>query len=162
MTLFTPRDPVFEKAWSEALRYLSFRERCEQEIQTWLTQKQYDPQIILQVMERLRHYRYVDDARFAKLFIAQKTRNKPCSRFALCFELQKRGISEDLIAPLLSEYADADQAYRALISRSARWQHPDKKTARGKALGFLRYRGFDYETAAGAWERWIADQEDKS
>lgn len=154
MSLFadTP-DPEEEKLFQAALRYLAIRPRSVREMTEYLAKKSPDPAWVRRVIERLNHYRYLNDKEFARIFIENRKRHNPKSRFALTHELKQKGIRSHIIEPLLDTYDDARMACVALENKFRQWHHLDPVTRQKKAFNYLRYRGFDYAAIRFAWEQ---------
>jgi regulatory protein len=151
MGLFDPSDPDIEKAVHMAVRYLAVRSRSEKEMKTHL-KKKWDENIISTVIERLKQWRYLDDEAFARLFIENRKRQNPKSKFAITYELKQKGICNTILENLLKDYDDALMARKALRARHRQWHHLDPDVRRQKAMNYLRYRGFGYEACMSAWE----------
>ncbi len=158
MSLFddTP-DPQEEKLFQMALRYLAIRPRSVGEMTGYLAKKSPDPSHIPPVIDRLKQYRYLNDEEFAWIFIENRKRNQPKSKFALTRELRQKGIRSHIISDLLDTYDDMQMAVIALAGRYRRWQHLDPEDRQKKAFNYLRYRGFNYEAIRFAWEQVTKD-----
>jgi regulatory protein len=154
MSLFadTP-DPEEEKLFQMAVRYLAVRPRSVREMRLYLAKKKQDKKMISRIIGRLNRCRYLDDEAFARIFIENRKRNNPKSRFALTHELKQKGVSTRIIDDLLTDHDDVETACLALKARFRQWRHLDQETRRKKAVNYLRYRGFEYEAIQAAWER---------
>ncbi|MDZ7665310.1 MAG: regulatory protein RecX [Desulfotignum sp.] len=154
MPLFadTP-DPEEERLFQAALRYLAVRPRSVREMTQYLAKKKPDKAVINRIIDRLNRYKYLDDEVFARIFIDNRKRHTPKSRFALTHELKQKGISTRIISDLLNDYDDVQMACLALEKKIRQWHHLDQATRRKKAVNFLRYRGFGYEAVQSAWEQ---------
>ena len=154
MSLFddTP-DPEEEKLFQTALRYLAVRPRSVREMKQYLAKKSPDRKRIARIINRLNRCRYLDDEAFARMFIENRKRHNPKSRFALTHELNQKGVSSWIIDDLLGDFDDVATACLALNARFRQWRHLDPETRRKKAVNYLRYRGFGYEAVQAAWEQ---------
>ncbi len=133
MPLFddTP-DPAEEKLFQAALRYLAIRPRSIKEMTDYLTRKSADPAWIPRIIDRLKQYRYLDDEVFARIFIENRKRNHPKSRFALTHELKQKGISARIIESQLASCDDIQMACKALSARIRHWRHLDPEVRQKK------------------------------
>jgi regulatory protein len=158
MSLFddTP-DPREEKLFQTALRYLAIRPRSVGEMTGYLAKKSPDPAYIPPVIDRLKQTRYLNDEEFARIFIENRKRNQPKSKFALTRELKQKGIRSRIISDLLETYDDMQMAAMALAARYRQWHHLDPETRHKKAFNYLRYRGFNYEAIQFAWKQVAKD-----
>ncbi len=154
MSLFADSpEPAEEKLYQAALRYLAVRPRSVMEMTRYLSGKSPNQAIIRRVIDRLNRYQYLDDETFARLFVENRKRQNPKSRFALTHELKQKGISTRIIDDLLETYDDAAMAWQALEAKSRQWRHLDPEVQRKKAVNYLRYRGFDYEAVQFALDQ---------
>lgn len=154
MSLFTdPPEPAEEKLYQAALRYLAVRPRSVMEMNRYLAGKAPDKTMIRRIIERMNRYQYLDDKTFARIFVENRKRHNPKSRFALTHELKHKGISTQIIDDILDTYDDAAMALRALKAKFRQWHHLDPEDQRKKAINYLRYRGFDYEAVQFALDQ---------
>ena len=65
---------------------------------------------------------------------------------ALRYELRGKGVDDDIIGDLLSQFDEDDAAYRAAQARSPRFRGRTRDAFRDKVSGMLRRRGFGIET----------------
>ena len=91
-------------------------------------------------MQRLTERSYLDDRRFAKLWIENRNVTKGTSLKKLKIELLQKGISDDIIEELLSQSDrnDADEL-RKIVQK--KWR---KYNSRQKFIAFLLRKGFNY------------------
>lgn len=155
--MFDSFDPELEKAMQTAVRYLGHRPRSEKEVRDHLLRKTYDEKTIFKVIDRLKHYEYINDETFARMFVENRKRYNPKSKFALGYELKQKGVASRICDTLLADYKDTQMAKKALGLKRRHWQHLALETQRKKAMNFLRYRGFGYEASMAAWEDFHED-----
>ena len=77
-----------------AMKLITLRKRSVFEIKTRLKKKEYESNIIEQVIKELKGYKYIDDEDFAESYINDRMNFRPCGRFLIKNELQERGIEE--------------------------------------------------------------------
>jgi regulatory protein len=135
------------KAYNQAIRFLATRARSIKETEDNLKKKGYDPQVIDQTVSTLKQERLLDDRDFAALFVESRERFRPKSRFALKYELRKKGIRDDIIQETIAGVDDFDAALRAVKSKLSQWQNLDSETFKKKVMNHLRNRGFGYEVS---------------
>jgi len=134
-----------KKALELALRYLAHKPRSIYEMHEYLTKKSFDENIVNHIIETLLKEKYLDDGAFAESFVESRTHNKPKSKFALTYELHKKGIESSVIEDVLKAYDDPDLALKALELKIQLWAHLDSQKLNKKILNFLKYRGFSYD-----------------
>jgi regulatory protein len=144
---------VREAAHQQALRSLSYRARSEAEIRQNLKEHEFSEPVIEETLERLRKSGLLDDARFAKSWVENRTELRPRSRRALAFELGRKGISGEALDEALAETDDDELAYQAGLKQARKLQSLEWAEFRPKLLAFLARRGFQYSTAAEAVSR---------
>lgn len=88
----------------------------------------------------------VDDAKFARYFVAQRALSKPVGRRVLLSKLREKGISPDLAQAAVSAEAggedELETARRLAQSRFERMRDLPRQTADRRLFGFLSRRGF--------------------
>lgn len=143
----------FDKAYNDAIRFLGYRPRSETEIERYLLDKKYPPEVITGTLERLRGQQYLDDEAFARFWLENRERFRPRGRQALRYELKQKGLDHDLIETALTDLDEDESAWAALEPKFYRWKDLDEQEFKQKVLGFLSRRGFVYETALQAANR---------
>lgn len=132
----------FQRAFDQAVRYLSFRPRSTEELRRHLVKKRVPETLITMVMERLRQRGYVDDREFARFWIANRDRFKPMGARALRYELRQKGLDDEIVDALLAEADEDERAFRAAQSRLSRYRGTTRREFRQKLGALLRRRGF--------------------
>lgn len=83
-------------------RTIRVKNRKTGEYQTKLKEG-FDVSLVEPVLERLIERGYVDDERFARLWVENRSVRKGISQKKLRLELQSKGVSQDIIDTCLSE-----------------------------------------------------------
>jgi regulatory protein len=140
------------KAYNLSLGYISYRPRSRREVTDYLRRKDYEPELIERVEQRLEEYHFIDDAEFAAAWIRHRQSLRPRSRRALEAELVLKGVARDTIAGALAELGDEgqDQMLVDLIEKKrshTRYQDPDK------LMQYLARQGFGYDQIKKALAR---------
>jgi len=136
-----------EVAYQHALRLLNFRDRTENEIVRSLKQRQTPEEVIAEVLARLRRGELLDDQRFAKSWVENRTEFRPRSSRALAYELREKGINQEAIQEALESFDDEEAAYLAARKYARRIKKMEWPEFRQKLLGYLSRRGFHYDTS---------------
>lgn len=145
--------PESENALELALRYLTHRPRSVYEMRVYLSKKGFNEEISSLTVELLLEKKYLDDEIFTRSFVESRKNYKPKSKFALAYELQKKGVESAVIEDVLKEYNDQDLALKALSSKIQLWAHLDCEKFKKKILNFLKYRGFNHEISVSLLNR---------
>ena len=143
-----------QKATDAALLLLEVRARAKREIETRLSQKGYEEDVIALVIAKLIRLGLLDDAQFAAQWVEAKTRvggSRPVGRRRLSSELYAKGVAKDQIAEAVEIVTNDDELAlaRAAASKKVRIVPTDRdllQAERRKLMGFLQRRGFGWET----------------
>jgi regulatory protein len=141
------------RAYEQAVRYLGYRPRSRAEVERYLGDKGYDPEVVAHAMERLARRNYVDDEAFARFWLENRERFRPRGARALRYELREKGISDHVVDATLSELDEDASAWAALEPKLHGWRALDWQAFQKKAMGYLSRRGFGYGTARQACQR---------
>ena len=137
-----------------ALRALA-RSACSQaQIERRLAQKGLPEDVIAQVIEELKARGWLDDAKFAQDWVADRADRKRYGRRRLVEELKARGLTEELLETALPPPTPEEELQRARAAVARRWPPGSLAHLEGEALlaekrrcaAFLERRGFDNET----------------
>jgi regulatory protein len=144
-----------DKAYDHAIRYLGFRPRSQAEVERYLREKDYPPEVIAQTIQRLQQQQFVDDQAFAQFWLENREKFKPRGRQALRYELRQKGLASDVIDEALTDLDEDESAWGAVSSKLSRWRNLDEQTFKQKVMAFLSRRGFNYEVASQtAYRAW--------
>ena len=156
------RASEFGKLYQRALEYALLRPHSQKEMRDHLKKKTlskvvrvknqktgeyqtkqkegFDVSLVEPVLARLVERGYVDDERFAKLWIENRSIRKGISQKKLRLELQSKGISQDIIDACLSEgVRDERKELEKVIAKKAK-KYPDEQ----KLIQYLLRQGFNY------------------
>lgn len=141
---------VLEKYLNATLRFLSFRLRSEKEVKQFLTEKKVDPEIQDRILQSLYKNKLLDDERFAKWWIEQRTTFKPKGPQIIKMELRQKGISDEVISNELSsaeiKTVNSENIKTLIEKRVQRYTSLPPREAKQKLQQFLLRRGFDWDT----------------
>src|SRR3989339_131433 len=132
---------------NSALRYLAHQPRSIRQMNEYLVKKGFDEDMINKTIEKLLEQKYLDDEIFTRTFVDNRINHKPKSKFALAYELKKKGIKSAVIEDVLKNYDDQALALKAIEPKIKLWLRLDFEKFKKKVLNFLQYRGFTYEIA---------------
>jgi regulatory protein len=138
-------------ASNRALKYLSRRPMSVKEMTAYLKNKKYAPQVISRAIEWLIQKRFLNDTEFARMYVDNKKRFNPRSRFALRYELSGKGISSEKIDLALIDVDDYKFALLAVKSKLKLWKNFEENKLKKKLMNYLKNRGFNYEISITAF-----------
>jgi regulatory protein len=134
-----------EVAYQRALKFLSYKARSAHEVQQKLSQVGFSEEVINIVVDRLLTKEYLDDKKFAELWVENRSAFRPRSYRVLSWELKQKKISEDIIQDVLQNAdAEINLAEAAAQKYLRRLENLDYETFQKKMSGFLARRGFSY------------------
>ena len=152
----------FSKFYARALEYVFLRPHSTKEIRDYLKRKTlskkirvknrktgeyqtkirdgYDPSLVPLVLKRLDEHGYLDDYRFAELWIENRNVKKGVSFKKLRNELLKKGVSAQIIEEVLQNNSrDEREELRKMIARKSN-RYDDQQ----KLVQYLVRQGFNY------------------
>jgi regulatory protein len=139
--------------------YLNRRERTVAEVRTRLAKAECTPQAADAAVEELLEYGYLDDARYARVFIEDRRNLDSWGNERIQRGLIDRGIERDVVAGALKEAAPEDgksELDRALELLGRRFPTPSEDPrVRERGFGMLVRKGYGADVAGDAVSAWI-------
>jgi regulatory protein len=134
-----------------AYRFLGRRERTTHELRAHLTAKGCEDVLVEQAIADLREQGYLDDERFARLFVEDKRALEGWGSDRIARGLRERGLDREIVAAALAGEDHEQELERALeVLRRRCPVPPADARARERALGILLRKGYDTELALDA------------
>ncbi|MDR2930760.1 MAG: recombination regulator RecX [Propionibacteriaceae bacterium] len=135
-----------------ALNRLTVRARSRLELRRDLIRRRVDPDVADQVLERLEAVGLVDDAEFARQWVASRRELRSLSKARLRHELSQVGVASAVITTVLNDLDDDDAGMATNLAR--RRIRPmldlDDSTIIRRLSGQLMRRGFSPSQARSA------------
>ncbi len=138
-----------------AMKLITLRKRSVFEIKTRLKKKEYESNIIEQVIKELKGYKYIDDEDFAESYINDRMNFRPCGRFLIKNELQERGIEENIIEIKISELVSEERELESAkkLARQ-KFKAISEKTEKSKTIqkikAYLQSKGYSFDVISQA------------
>ena len=142
-----------ERALALAYRYLNSRERTQAEMRAHLERKGIDARDVERSIRVLVEQGYLDDARFAHLFVQDKRELEGWGADRIRQVLGTRGVDAEVVEEALAEHEQDSEGEveRALAVLRRRFPSPPReRRERDRALGVLLRKGYDSEHALDA------------
>ncbi len=133
-----------ERAFQQAMLFLSYRARSESEIRRNLLKHEIPDEVIEETLARLRQDGLANDEQFARAWVENRSTFRPRSRRMLAMELRQKGLDEETASTALNEIDDEALAYEAAQKKAARFATLEWQDYRKKLSEFLARRGFSY------------------
>ena len=146
------------QALDKAMTHLSSTMKTEKQMRDFLKKKGYVDGVCDYVLEKLREYRFVDDAQYCAQYAETAGRNMGARRIAM--ELKQRGADEAAIEGALSGLTGQSEAAKAAAQKYMKNREFTRENL-SKTFRYLMGRGFDYETAKEALASLGADTDEE-
>ena len=132
-----------KRARERSLFLLKDMDKTEKQIRDKLKLGDYPEDIINNAIEFLKKYGYVDDIRYAKLYISSKQNSKSIKQIEL--ELYKKGVNKENVSKVLLEMdLSNEEALNKLIEKIIKKYYLNDKTQYNKMCRYLLGKGFSY------------------
>jgi len=143
------QEDSLRRAKDQALRYLEIRPHSRKELFRKLRKKGYLSRISEQALDELQAVDLINDESFARLFIQNELKFRPCGKMLLKQKLFEKGIPPEIFEPLLDEAFRKDTeiqiAHRVLEKYLRINRHLPKNKLREKCVRHLQSKGFPWE-----------------
>ena len=156
------QEGVFGKVYVRALEYCLMRPHSAREVKDYLFKKTRDtrtktgevkkgisPEVTARVFDRLTEKGYIDDEKFTRYWVENRSLTKGASRRKLQAELRAKGVESMIIERFLSESdrSDDDELQKVIAKKRARY--PDRQ----KLMQYLARQGFSYDDISAALDK---------
>jgi regulatory protein len=141
-------DDARERAYQQAMLFLSYRARSEKEIRQNLSKHEIPQEVIEQTLEKLREGGLANDNLFAQAWVENRSTFRPRSRRALTMELHQKGLDDEIIHSAVSGVDEDALTYQAALKRVTRLKGLEWSEFRKKLSEYLARRGFPYSVIA--------------
>jgi regulatory protein len=135
-------DYIIEKA----KRYCAFQERCVFDVKKKLYEWKVNPQKSEKIIHKLLQESFVNEARFARVFVGGKFRIKKWGKIKITAQLRARKISEENIRLSMHEINE-EEYIKTLIQimdkKRLSLKDHDNFTAKNKLVYYALSRGFE-------------------
>lgn len=156
------REEKVEAARNTVLRSLSMAPRSRHQLQTTLERKGTDPDIIIEVLDRMTEVGLIDDRAFASMLVRARRSEKGLARRALRQELRTKGIDDFLVDEVLSEITDDQEFDRAtaLVEKKLRSMHALSDEVKIRRLaGLLARKGYSSSVTYSIVKTMVSQQD---
>lgn len=141
-------------AFDLSLYYLGLKARTRHEMEAYLKRRQYAPQVIAAVMDKLKEYGFVDDEQLSQRAVDSLSRQR-LGRGAIERKLRQRGVDKELAREALDAYRSEDESENARQLAATLWERYREAEPRKrwqKTTAALARRGFSWESIQSAMQ----------
>ncbi|MGN0033917.1 MAG: regulatory protein RecX [Candidatus Limimorpha sp.] len=134
----------FDMILKRILHYCSYQERCLSEVKTKLDSFDISSSEKGKVLEMIVGNGYVDDRRYARIFVRSKLNQNKWGAKKIRLSLINKGIDSDIISDAMSEI-DHDSYRDELVKilKSKKINEPDEYKRRMRLAKFAIQKGFE-------------------
>lgn len=149
------RKAQFQKSLDYLLKFATLRPRSEKEIQDWFKRKKVHESLHKELFNRLKRLDLIDDEKFAKWWIEQRSNFRPKPKRTMNQELRIKGIKQEVINEVLQDAEiDEEKIARELLEKKTyKWKNLPSREARQKMSQYLAGKGFEWEIIEGVVKR---------
>ena len=143
------------QALDKAMTHLSASMKTVKQMRDFLAKKGYTEAVINYVLERLEYHKFVDDYAYCRAYV-QSVSGK--GKRALEVDLIKRGANKNAIESALDEIEESGEEASLILEKYLRGKSVDRQTLY-KGFKYLLSKGYGYDTAKTALERYGLDED---
>ncbi|MDC7233554.1 MAG: regulatory protein RecX [Spirochaetales bacterium] len=143
--LFLKEEDAYVRGKEWAASRLALREDSSGRMAQKLLQREYPASVVRRIIDDLTGLGFLDDQRFASLWLRERIRSHPEGKESLTAGLQKRGVPSGIARSCVDEYVndrDIDEGLQRLIDKLTSVPSVD----RDKLIRKLQRRGFSYSS----------------
>jgi regulatory protein len=127
--------------------FCAYQERCISDVDQKLRSWKVLPDKIPGILKRLQSEKFIDEDRFARLFVRGKFHINNWGRIKITYDLRRRNIHENIIRSALKEIGEEEYVamIRELILKK-KTEIPDRNNliVREKIITFVTGKGFEF------------------
>lgn len=133
---------LLDKIYNKVLGLLARRQRSEWEIREYLKRNETPPLLTEEILNKLSELNYVDDKKFATMWVENRRLLKSTSLRRLKLELKQKRVPDEMIQEVLvDDETDEKQVLRELVEKKQKiTRYQDKQ----KLMQYLIRQGFNY------------------
>lgn len=151
---------LYEKYYTFALRFLSYRPRSVKEVKDRLIEKKASVEVVEKVVASLVEHKFLDDKQFAGSWIESRLRYRPKALSVIKQELVQKGIRREIIEEVLPDRREADgESIKKLVEKAERkYRNLDPKEQKQKIAAYLGRRGYSWDTISPAIDDYSSEE----
>jgi len=137
----------FSKARNKAFKLLSYRERTIKEIEDRLRKNDFSEEVIKAVVDFLLEKDYLNEERFAEMWIRSRKKHHPRGRKLIYKELKNKGVNQKIINSALNQYLSNQEEIDMAEYLKDKWlrRRTEEDSSSYKLKNYLANKGFSYD-----------------
>ncbi|MEE1131066.1 MAG: recombination regulator RecX [Caryophanon sp.] len=151
------------KAFNKALQFLGFQMRSEHEVKEKLLAQGFGEAVILEAIQKLYHYKFLDDAAYSKALLETKKKTQKKGPRAIAQDMHKKGIDKELQQQVLQQYSEQEQIDVAMQLAEKLVRSETKKTPmqlKQKIQDLLLRKGYSFAIITSVVENIKLERQD--
>ena len=120
----------FKRAMNKAVTAIKYSEKCEYDIRQKLKELCYDEEVIDTTLDKLKKYKYIDDARYASVYVRSHIQRK--SRREITYALSSKKILDEWIEQAFEENQLPDE--REIVEKLIRKKCPVSELSESNSI----------------------------
>lgn len=151
------------KAFNKALNYLSYQMRSEHEVKKKLLDAEYGEAVILEAIQKLKNYGFLNDETYSKALLETKKRTMKKGPRAIRQDMTKKGIDKQLQDNVLEAFPHEEQVQLALKLAEKTAKSEAKKTpaqVKQKIQDMLMRKGYSFTVTKEVIEQMTFEREE--
>lgn len=140
-------DDQFIEARNKAFHLLSYRERTIKEMRDRLKKKDFPTEVIEKVITYLLEKDYLNEQRFAEMWIRSRINHHPRGRKLIYKELKDKGVEISIINSALDAYLSREKELEMAVYLMNKWlrRRKEEDSSSYKLKNYLARKGFNYD-----------------
>lgn len=141
------RSSEFQACFDSAIKFISKSLKTCKQVREKLISKGYLPEIVEEVILKLKEYDYLNDLNYAEKFVSTYKSTK--GKRLMYAILKQKGVDEADINSALNTLSNQSENAEKLVEKYLKNKEKDKKNLQ-KCYNYLLSKGFDYDVAKNA------------
>ena len=130
------------KAFDKAINYISSALKTTKQIRDYLRKKDYNPQTIDHVINKMIEYKYLDDEQYCRAFVSSYS--SKYGKHKLVAALKSKGVSESIIDKILEEGKELKNSIESVAEKYLKNKERTPEVF-AKLSRFLYSRGYEFD-----------------
>jgi len=163
LLLSVAKEDAFLRAREVALRTIEHAMKTQNQVAEKLREKDFEEETIQRVMDLLKEYQLMDDARYTEVFLKEKLRSRGIRKAK--YELMQKGVDKELVEEVLSETATRELEEASCLKLAKKKvaqlkrKEEDPYKLKSKAYGYLVGKGYEYDLVTSTLQKVLENHE---
>lgn len=140
-------DYLYDAGFNMAINYLTYAQRCENDIKEYLNRKKFHYIIVNDIVNRLLELKYINDEEYIKNYILSKS-SMLIGRNKLKYDLINKKINPDLVVKTLllnfSKEEEIENLKQFILKQNNKYKNTFAKEKKTKIINSAIRKGYNY------------------